>query len=651
MNRLFTALKGASPPIVAAVVASLLLGAVLFLVVRNAPQEIPTVHVPISRVVQQAQVGNVARVLVPQAGDEITVEYKDGTTERSIKETGNFLEYLQRMEVPRENMPTVEVTLPPESPVGRIMGFVFLLLLGVPVVLLVAMAVARIGKKDGDASAGPTDQPSRSNNPANAANQFARSRARLLVADKPSTTFADVAGAAEAKEELEEIVDFLKRPDRYAAIGARIPKGLLMAGPPGTGKTLLARAVAGEAGVPFLSISGSEFVEMFVGVGAARVRDLFDQARHNAPCIVFIDEIDAVGRHRAAGMGMNNDEREQTLNQILVEMDGFDPRTNIIVVAATNRADVLDAALLRPGRFDRQIVLDIPDRKARLEILNVHARGKQISDGVDLAAIARLTPGFSGADLENTVNEAALLAVRRGGDTVAQQDLYEAIDRVTAGPRRKSPVMSPRERQVTAYHEVGHALVAHALANVDEVQKVTIVSRGSMGGYTRITPTEDKHLFTRSEFKDTLAWALGGQMAEQLIFGEMSTGASNDIGRATQLARRMVAEYGMSERLGPVAFFPSGSPRAMYGVQGPGDGHAYSNEVAYEIDQEVRDLLAEASRTASAVLTERKQALVVMAEALVEEETLEGGRLRELLDGKVPPKAVTDGAAAESPAA
>src|SRR6266513_433324 len=387
----------------------------------------------------------------------------------------------------------------------------------------------------------------------NQAISFGRSRARLLSGDKPAVTFNDVAGVEEAKQELTEIVEFLKFPDKFTALGARIPKGVLMVGPPGTGKTLLSKAVAGEAGVPFFSISGSEFVEMFVGVGASRVRDLFDQAKRNSPCIIFVDEIDAVGRQRGAGLGGSHDEREQTLNQILVEMDGFDTNTNVIVVAATNRPDVLDAALLRPGRFDRQVVLDRPDIKGRKAILDVHVRGKPLDKNVDLLRIGQISPGFSGAYLANVVNEAAILAARRNKKQIGMSELEEAIDRVIAGPERRSRIISEREEAITAYHGVGHALVARMLANVDPVHKISIIARGMMGGYTRVLPGEDRYMWSKSQFKDNLAFALGGRAAEEIIFQEVTTGASNDIERVTEMARQMVMRYGMSIKLGPVA--------------------------------------------------------------------------------------------------
>ncbi|HXL35753.1 MAG TPA: ATP-dependent zinc metalloprotease FtsH, partial [Ktedonobacteraceae bacterium] len=387
----------------------------------------------------------------------------------------------------------------------------------------------------------------------NQALSFGKSRARMFMGNKSTVTFADVAGVEEAKQELEEIVEFLKYPDKFVALGARIPKGLLLVGPPGTGKTLISRAVAGEAGVPFFSISGSEFVEMFVGVGASRVRDLFDQAKRNSPCIVFVDEIDAVGRQRGAGLGGSHDEREQTLNQILVEMDGFDTNTNVIVIAATNRPDVLDPALLRPGRFDRQVVLDRPDIRGRSSILQVHAKGKPLETSVTLETLAKQTPGFSGADLANLLNEAAILAARRNKRKIGMSELEEAIDRVVAGPARKSRIISEREKAITAYHEVGHALVARMLPNTDPVHKVSIVARGQAGGFTMLLPTEDRYLWSKPQFEDMLAYALGGHVAELIIFGDVTTGASNDIERVTKIARSMVTEYGMSGRIGPMA--------------------------------------------------------------------------------------------------
>jgi cell division protease FtsH len=462
----------------------------------------------------------------------------------------------------------------------------------------------------------------------NQAMSFGKSRARMFTGTKPSVTFNDVAGVDEAKEELAEVVDFLKYPEKFASLGARIPSGVLLVGPPGTGKTLLSRAVAGEAGVPFFSISGSEFVEMFVGVGASRVRDLFDQAKRNAPCIVFVDEIDAVGRQRGAGLGGSHDEREQTLNQILVEMDGFDSTTNVIVIAATNRPDVLDPALLRPGRFDRQVVLDRPDIKGRQQILDVHCRGKPLDGDVDVERLARQTPGFSGADLENLVNEAAILAGRRNKKTVGRQELTEAIDRVIAGPERKSRVITEREKVLTAYHEAGHALVARMQPYADPVMKVSIVARGMMGGYTRILPEEERFFWTRRQFEAQIAVAMAGQVAEELIYGEKSTGASNDIQQATSLARRMVTEYGMSPKLGPLAF--GRKDEMVFLGREISEQRNYSDQIAFEIDQEIRQIIDDAYATANQILTDYRDKLEAIAMLLMERETIEGPEMEAL---------------------
>ena len=456
----------------------------------------------------------------------------------------------------------------------------------------------------------------------NQALSFGKSRARMFMGNKPTVTFADIAGVDEAKQELEEIVEFLKFPDKFAALGARIPKGLLLVGPPGTGKTLISRAVAGEAGVPFFSISGSEFVEMFVGVGASRVRDLFDQAKRNSPCIVFVDEIDAVGRQRGAGLGGSHDEREQTLNQILVEMDGFDTNTNVIVIAATNRPDVLDPALLRPGRFDRQVVLDRPDIRGRIAILQVHAKGKPLESSVTLETLAKQTPGFSGADLANLLNEAAILAARRNKRKVGMSELEEAIDRVVAGPARKSRIISEREKAITGYHEVGHALVARMLPNCDPVHKVSIVARGQAGGFTMLLPTEDRYLWSKPQFEDMLAYALGGHVAELIIFGEVTTGASNDIERVTKIARSMVTEYGMSSRIGPMAL--GHKEELVFLGRDFGEQRNYSEQTAREIDEEIRRIIQEAFDKAYRVLLQNKTRLIMISERLIKEETLEG---------------------------
>jgi cell division protease FtsH len=454
---------------------------------------------------------------------------------------------------------------------------------------------------------------------------FGRSRARLLQGSTPTVTFEDVAGVEEAKQELTEVVEFLKSREKFQSLGARIPKGILLIGPPGTGKTLLARAVAGEANVPFFSISGSEFVEMFVGVGASRVRDLFDQAKRNTPCIIFIDEIDAVGRHRGAGLGGGHDEREQTLNQILVEMDGFDTNTNVIILAATNRPDILDPALLRPGRFDRRVVLDRPDINGRTAILKVHSKGKPLADGVDLEVLAKQTAGFSGADLANLVNEGAILAARRGQKTIKMEELEESIDRVLAGPERKSRRISPKEKEISAYHEAGHALVAKLLPNADPVHKISIVARGVMGGYTRLLPTEDRYLMTRSQFKDMIAALLAGQTAEELIFKETTTGAQNDIEEATKLARKMVTSYGMSDKLGPRTF--GKKEELVFLGREISEQRDYSEKVAQEIDEEVYSIIEKSHDEAKRLLTKNKKRLIHVAEKILVEETLEGEEL------------------------
>ncbi len=469
----------------------------------------------------------------------------------------------------------------------------------------------------------------------NQAMSFGKSRARMFLGNKTVVTFADVAGVDEAKTELQEVVEFLKYPEKFNTLGARIPRGVLLVGPPGTGKTLLARAVAGEAGVPFFSISGSEFVEMFVGVGASRVRDLFDQAKRNSPCIVFVDEIDAVGRQRGAGLGGSHDEREQTLNQILVEMDGFDTNTNVIVVAATNRPDVLDPALLRPGRFDRQVILDRPDMRGRMAILKVHTKGKPLDKTVDAEAIARQSPGFSGADLANLVNEAAILAARRNKKTVGNPEFQEALDRIIAGPERKSRVISDAEKAIIAYHEGGHAVVQRILPKCDPVQKVTIISRGMALGYTMALPVEDRYLQSKTEFEDKIAGLLGGNAAERMIFGDTTTGASNDIEKATDLARRMVTEFGMSEKLGPLAF--GKRDELVFLGREIGEQRNYSDDVAKQIDQEVRAIIDRAYDRAMEVLTTHRDRLQALAEKLIAEETVDSEEFEKLF-ADLPPK-------------
>jgi len=464
---------------------------------------------------------------------------------------------------------------------------------------------------------------------------FGRSKARMFSGNRPTVTFADVAGVEESKQELQEIVEFLKYPERFLSLGAHIPKGVLMVGPPGTGKTLLSRAVAGEAGVPFFSISGSEFVEMFVGVGASRVRDLFDQAKRNSPSIVFVDEIDAVGRHRGAGLGGGHDEREQTLNQILVEMDGFDTSTNVIIIAATNRPDILDPALLRPGRFDRRVVLDQPDINGRIAILGVHVTGKPLAESVELEAVARQTPGFSGADLANLVNEAAILAARRQKKEIGYEEFMESVDRVTMGPERRTRVISQHDREIVAYHEGGHALVGYLLEHADPVQKISIISRGMAAGYTKSLPTEDQIFMSRPQIIDRITMALGGRVAEEVTFGEVTTGASNDLEQVTSMARAMVTRYGMSAKLLPRTF--GRREEMVFLGREITEQRDYSEKVAQDIDEEVQHIILEAYAVCRQVLTDNYAKLVQIARYLMANETVEGKDLDELFKSDAPP--------------
>jgi cell division protease FtsH len=464
---------------------------------------------------------------------------------------------------------------------------------------------------------------------------FGRSKARMFTGNRPTVTFADVAGVEESKQELQEVVEFLKYPERFLSLGAHIPKGVLMVGPPGTGKTLLSRAVAGEAGVPFFSISGSEFVEMFVGVGASRVRDLFDQAKRNSPAIVFIDEIDAVGRHRGAGLGGGHDEREQTLNQILVEMDGFDTSTNVIIIAATNRPDILDPALLRPGRFDRRVVLDAPDINGRTQIIAVHVKGKPLADSVELEAVARQTPGFSGADLANLVNEAAILAARREKKEIGYEEFMESVDRVTMGPERRTRVISQHEKEIIAYHEGGHALVGHLLEHADPVAKISIISRGMAAGYTKSLPSEDRIFMSRPQIMDRITMALGGRVAEEVTFGVVTTGASNDLEQVTAMARAMVTRYGMSSKLLPRTF---GKAQEMVFLgREITEQRDYSDKVAEEIDKEVENIILEAYTVCREILTDNSAKLVQIARYLMANEMVEGKDLDELFASEIPP--------------
>jgi len=564
-----------------------------------------------------SQSSKIKEIVITNDSDVGRIRYNDGTEKVFRRETGvtDFGSLLRNAGVDLTKS-SFNLKVNESSQWGGILNTLTFLL---PTLLFIGVLVFMMRQAQG------------SNNQALS---FGKSRARMFMGNKPSVTFNDVAGADEAKQELEEVVEFLKYPDKFAALGARIPKGVLLVGPPGTGKTLLSKAVAGEAGVPFFSISGSEFVEMFVGVGASRVRDLFDQAKRNSPCIIFIDEIDAVGRQRGAGLGGSHDEREQTLNQILVEMDGFDSNTNVIMIAATNRPDVLDPALLRPGRFDRQVVLDRPDIRGRMAILDVHSRGKPFDKEVSMETRAKQTPGFSGADLENLINEAAILAARRNKKSISMGELEEAIDRVIAGPERKSRVISDKEKAITAYHEVGHALVARMLANVDPVHKISIIPRGMAGGYTRVLPSEDRFLGTKAQFEDQIAWGLGGRAAEETIFNEISSGASNDIEKSTDMARRMVTQYGMSKKLGPVAF--GQKDELIFLGREISEQRNYSDEIAYEIDKEVRSIIDANYQRAKKILSENREKLIEVSELLIQRETLEGEDFEAMFDTKRP---------------
>jgi cell division protease FtsH len=595
----------------------ILVAVIAIVVVFFRPDSGSTENVDLSQVIAEAKAGQIAKIVVSGNNLEITRVGDEEATLKSRKEEGSSIfELLSSAGVPQGS---VDVEIKDEGGLGDWVG---LLLNFLPILIFIGLIFFLMRQAQGSNSQ---------------AMSFGKSKARMFTANKPSVTFMDVAGVDEAKEELQEVVEFLKYPEKFIALGARIPRGVLLVGPPGTGKTLLARAVAGEAGVPFFSISGSEFVEMFVGVGASRVRDLFEQAKRNSPCIVFVDEIDAVGRQRGAGLGGSHDEREQTLNQILVEMDGFDTNTNVIVIAATNRPDILDPALLRPGRFDRQVVIDAPDVKGRVAILEVHSKGKPLDKEVSLENLAKRTPGFSGADLANLVNEAAILAARVNRKRITTHEFEEAIDRVMMGPERKSRVRSARENEMVAYHEAGHAIVAFMLKDFDPLYKITIVSRGMAGGYTLALPEEDRHINTKAYLEKRLAMALGGHAAEELIFGEMSTGPSDDIAKVTKLARSMVTRYGMSERLGPRTF--GQKEELVFLGREISEQRDYSEKVAEEIDDEVRHIIEQAHELARQLLRDNKDKLVTLAEKLIEVETLEGEQLITLLDGGTPPKA------------
>ncbi len=561
----------------------------------------------INEVAQAVQEGKVAQIII-KSDDTFTVVYTNGTEEEGVESrkepNATLVDQLGSLGVTKEQLAPENVVIEVRAPSawgGVLSGALYLL----PVLFMGGVLWFIFRQAQG------------SNN---AAMSFGKSRARMFSGEHPTVTFADVAGAEESKQELEEIVEFLKEPQKFIQLGARIPKGVLLVGPPGTGKTLLAKAVSGEAGVPFFSISGSEFVEMFVGVGASRVRDLFEQAKRHSPCIIFVDEIDAVGRQRGAGLGGSHDEREQTLNQMLVEMDGFDTDTNVIIIAATNRPDILDPALLRPGRFDRRVTLDRPDVKGREAILRVHVKGKPLDPEADLASIGRGTPGFVGADLENLVNEAAILAARRNKKSIGQSELEESIERVVMGPERKSRLISDEEKRIIAYHEAGHAIVANAIAEADPVQKVTIVGRGQAGGVTWFRPDEDRILMSRKKMLATLAMALGGRAAEELIFDDITSGASNDIEQVTRMARAMVTRLGMSPEMGTMTY---GQKEEMFFLgREISEQRDYSEAVAEQIDREVRKIVEDAYKVAKSLVKKYRKQLELIAQKLLEVESI-----------------------------
>jgi len=591
----------------------LILAAIVVLVLAFLPRGEGTPEGTLSDFVERAKTGDVTTI-VQQDYTLVAI----GADDKELMKThfdGNTLELRQYLEEAGVDVGQVSIDYEPKS--GFNWGTILLTLL--PFVLIIGLFWFILRGARGASSQ---------------AFNFSRSKARLITGTRPTVTFADVAGVEEAKTELEEIVEFLRSADKFLALGARIPRGVLLIGPPGTGKTLLARAIAGEAEVPYFSISGSEFVEMFVGVGASRVRDLFEQAKRNAPCIIFIDEIDAVGRHRGAGVGGGHDEREQTLNQILVEMDGFETSTNVIILAATNRPDILDPALLRPGRFDRQVILDRPDINGRRQILEVHSKGKPLEDSVDLETIARQTVGFSGADLANLINEAAILAARRDKKSIGLDELEESVDRVIAGPEKRSRVINAKEKEMIAYHEAGHALVARRLPDADPVHKMSIIARGMMGGYTKILPTEDRYLTTRSQLMAQLSVLLGGHVSEDLVFNESTTGPHNDIERATKTARSMVTELGMSDKLGPRTFGHKES--LVFLGKEISEQRDYSERIASEIDREVDSIIKQAYDTAKEILSKERDRLSWIAKRLIIEESLDGEVLQKLFDDPVP---------------
>ncbi len=589
------------------------IGAIIFTALRGSSPQTDTVT--LSQVVTAVNAGQVDTISVNN--DDVKITETSGTIVTSRKDPSLPLpEQLKALGVLDSAWAKVKygVESPPEW--GTLLSTLSFLLPGLLVVGLIYFMFRQ--------AQGTNNQ----------ALSFGKSRARMFTGEHPTVTFDDVAGADEAKQDLAEIVEFLKEPEKFVSLGARIPKGVLLVGSPGTGKTLLAKAVSGEAGVPFFSISGSEFVEMFVGVGASRVRDLFDQAKRHSPCIVFVDEIDAVGRHRGAGLGGSHDEREQTLNQILVEMDGFDTDTNVIVVAATNRPDILDPALMRPGRFDRRVVLDRPDIKGREEIFKVHVRGKPLGEDIELSVLAKSTPGFVGADIENMVNEAAILAARRNRKIILMADFEEAMERVMLGPERKSRIITPKEKKITAFHEAGHAVVMRALPNSDQVRKVSIIPRGFAAGLTWSMPEDDSSHMTRSKLKDLLAGILGGRSAEELVFNELTTGASNDLEKATEIARSMVTRWGMSDKLGPLVY--GKKEELVFLGKELGEQRDYSEAVAQEIDGEVRLIMAEAHETARKTLEANREKLDRIANTLMEIESLDTADFEAVWNGEKP---------------
>ena len=587
----------------------------VILVIYSFAPTINTNEISVSEVIQKAQRGEIQEIIVRENELTIIPFRQSDNLKQFTSRIGNdtdILSILADNDVPVGADSGIQVSYKGSGGFSNLFG---LLINFLPLIFFGALIIFMMRQAQGGN---------------NQTMSFGRSKAKMTNMSKPTVTFDDVAGVEESKEELVEIVEFLKQPEKFQALGARIPTGVLLVGQPGTGKTLLSRAVAGEAGVPFFHISGSEFVEMFVGVGASRVRDLFEQAKRNAPCIIFVDEIDAVGRHRGAGLGGGHDEREQTLNQILVEMDGFEKNTNIIVLAATNRPDILDPALLRPGRFDRRVTLDLPDISGRKAILGVHAAGKPLDKKIDMDALAKETPGFSGADLSNLVNEAAILAARNNQKSIFMEQFEEAIERVQAGPQRKSKVISSREKEMTAYHEAGHALVGWLLPHADKVHKISIISRGNMGGHTTLLPEEDRSLWTKNQFSDMMAVMMGGRVAEEKIFSEVTTGASNDIERATKVALEMVKRYGMSASLGPRTF---GKRQEMVFLGNQSNEERdYGDKIAEEIDQEVHSLISWAYDKANELIEENKPKLVQIAEYLIEYESVSGENLDKLFN-------------------